>query len=97
MISYGDESARKSITLSPPEENSFYEIYASNNCSRSQTESDRLLTDARAEFRLSDFQFFYNLIDVHAVDRFDLGISTGGGSPNFPCDLIRLGQHSDLP
>jgi hypothetical protein len=37
------------------------------------------------------------LIEVHAVDRYDLEIFGGEGSPNFPCDLIYLRQHSDLP
>jgi hypothetical protein len=97
MISYGDENNRQSITLSPPSGNSYYEIYASNNCSLSKEERDRLLNDARAEYRLSDFQFYYNLIELPAVDRFDLGILGGEGSNSFPCDLIRLGQHSDLP
>jgi hypothetical protein len=97
MISYGDESARKSITLPPPGENSYYEIFASNNCSLSQAEIEWLLNDARAKSRLSDFYEFYNLIEVPAVDRYDLEIFGGEGSVHFPCDGIRLGQHSDLP
>src|SRR5262245_60170473 len=97
VISYGDESARKSITLPPPGENSYYEIYASNNCSLSQAEIDSRLSDARADSRNSDFQCYYTLIEVDAVDRYDLEIFGGTGSPNFPCDLIQLGQHSDLP
>jgi hypothetical protein len=97
VISYGNESARKLITLLPPGENSYYEIYASNNCSISNVDRECMLNDTRAELRLSDFQFYYNLIDLPAVDRLDLGITPGEGSNSFPCDMIHLGGHSDLP
>jgi hypothetical protein len=97
MISYGDESNRQAIRLSPPGENSYYEIYARNNCSISNADREWMLNDTRAESRLSDFQLYYNLIDLPVVDRLDLGIIRGEGSNSFPCDVIRLGRHSDLP
>jgi hypothetical protein len=97
VISYGDESTPQAITLSPPGENSYYEIYASNNCSLSKADIEWRINDAKADSRLSDFQFYYNLIDVPAVDRLDLGMLGGEGSNRFPCDLIYLGLHSDLP
>ena len=97
VISYGDESNPQAITLSPPGENSYHEIYAINNCSLSKADIEWRLNDAKAESRLSDFQFYYNLIDVPAVDRLDLGMLGGEGSNRFPCDLIYLGRHSDMP
>jgi len=97
VISYGKESNRQAITLSPPGENSYYEIFFNNNCALSKADIEWRLNDARAESRHSDFQVFHNLVEVPHHDRFDLGVIVGEGSNRFPCDLIYLGQHSDLP
>jgi hypothetical protein len=89
-ISYTDPSGPRTISLPPPAANSFYEIYASNNCSLS--EESRRMIEGDVKPRHSDFQYYYNVINLPVVDRMDLEIFLpGAGSSNFPCDFTFLG------
>jgi hypothetical protein len=94
-ISYGEDNNRQTITLPTPGDNSYYEICAINNCSLSNANLVRRLNDRKT--RHSDFQNWYNLIDLPVAERKELLMLPVKGSNRFPCDLILLGRHSDLP
>src|SRR5262249_54469611 len=94
-ITYGEDNNRQTITRPTPGDNSYYEIYASNNCSLSNADLKRRLSDRKP--RHSDFQNYYNLIDLPVAKRKEVLMLPVKGSNRFPCDLILLGRHSDLP
>lgn len=87
-ISYGDARSPKTLSLSKPDEGIYYEILVSNNCQVKNIEK---------KSRQTDFQHYYNLVNVPIAERLELGVIGGQGSYRVPCDLIYLGGTSELP
>jgi hypothetical protein len=87
-ITYGGPDKRKTLSLPKLDEEFYYEILISNNCRT---------TDASKKIRQTDFQCYYNFINVPVPERFELGFVLGGGNDFAPCDLIYLGQTPELP
>jgi hypothetical protein len=87
-IACGEGSGRKTITLQPPAVDSYYEIYLNNNCPAHI---------AQNKMRQSDFQHYYNAINVPPAERLEEKPLYGTGSNSFPCDLIYLEQTPSLP
>lgn len=87
-ITYGDPQSPQTLALSKPDEGIYYEILISNNCQ---------VKDAEKKNRQSDFQNYYNVVNVPIAERMELGVLPGSGSRVAPCDLIYLGETSELP
>mgnify|MGYP000553067101 CR=1 FL=1 len=87
-ITYGDPQSTQMMSLSKPDEGIYYEILISNNCR---------VKDVEKKNRQSDFQNYYNVVNVPIAERIDLDILLGSGSKFAPCDLIYLGETSELP
>ncbi len=85
FYSVGDKP--QNLPLQNPEEGFYYEIYVSNNCPESEP---------RKRNRQSDFQHYYNVLNVPVVERMELDELKGSGNRITPCDLIFLGQTSEI-
>lgn len=87
-ITYGDQQSPQTLSLRKPDEGIYYEILISNNCQ---------VKDAEKKNRQSDFQNYYNVVNVPIAERMELWFLPGSGSTRLPCDLIYLGETSELP
>lgn len=92
-ISYSQKDKKgtlkpKVLSLDSPEKGIYYEILISNNCSDNVSKHND---------RQSDFQHYYNVINVPTTERFEMTVPGGQGSNRYPCDLIFLGETSELP
>lgn len=86
-ITYGDPQSPQTMSLSKPDEGIYYEILISNNCQ---------VKDAEKKNRQSDFQNYYNVVNVPIAERMELCFLPGSGSTRLPCDLIYLSGTSEL-
>jgi hypothetical protein len=81
-LSIGDSSPAKKYSLSlPAKDDSFYEIDVTNLC---------LDTGAHSAKTSSDFQFYYNLIEVPIARRIDFSMPGFTATNIAPCDPIFL-------
>lgn len=87
-IRHGDARSSQMLSLSKPDEGIYYEILISNNCN---------VKDAEKRNRQTDFQHYYNAINVPIAERLELGTLAGQGDDRFPCDLVYLGETPELP
>jgi hypothetical protein len=88
-LSIGGSSPAKKYTLSlPAKRDSFYEINVTNLC------HDTATFDPKTN---SDFQFYYNLIEIPIARRIDFSSAPGFGTIHAPCDPILLGGTSVIP
>ena len=86
-ITYGAAQSRRTLSLSKPDEGLYYEILISNNCR---------VKDAEKKSRQTDFQNFYNVVNVPIAERMELAALFGSGSKSVTCDLIYLGETPEL-
>ena len=86
--SYVEDGTPKTLSLSRPDKGVYYEILISNNCPSSAK---------RKKERQSDFQCYYNVINMPIPERLEMLNIHGAGDIRVPCDLIFLGQTSELP
>lgn len=87
-IAYGETGSLQTISLSKPDEGIYYEILISNNCH---------VKDAEKKNRQTDFQNYYNVMNVPVAERLELSVIGGQGAVRIPCDLIYLGETPELP
>lgn len=87
-IQYTQNGKPETLSLPKVDKGIYYEILVSNNCPASVAEK---------KLRQSDFQHYYNVVDVPIVERYELGRADGAGDDRIPCDLIYLGQTPELP
>ncbi len=86
-VFYTVKGKPQNLPLANPDEGFYYEIYISNNCPASE---------AQKRNRQSDFQHYYNVLNVPVAERLELDIPKGSGDRITPCDLIFLGQTSEI-
>lgn len=87
-ITYGEARSPQTLSLAKPDESIYYEILVSNNCQ---------VKDPAKKNRQTDFQNYYNVLNVPIAERLELGLIGGQGTDRLPCDLIYLGGTSELP
>lgn len=87
-LTFGDARSPQTLSLSKPDESIYYEILVSNNCQVNELEKKN---------RQTDFQNYYNVVNVPIAERLELGLIGGQGTDRAPCDLIYLGGTPELP
>lgn len=87
-IAYGGAHSPQTLSLSKPDDGVYYEVLISNNCQ---------VKDAEKKNRQTDFQNYYNVVNVPIAERLELGLIGGQGTDRLPCDLIYLGGTPELP
>jgi len=88
-LSIGDSSSTNQYALSlPVKSDSYYQINVTNLC------RDTEILDFRAH---SDFQYYYNVIDIPIAQRIDFLPLLGAGTNRMPCDPIFLEGTSVMP
>lgn len=87
-IQYTHNGNAETLSLPKTSKEIYYEILVSNNCPASVAEK---------KSRQTDFQHYYNVVEVPIIERYELGRADGAGDDRIPCDLTYLGQTPELP
>ena len=89
-INYVENGQAKTLSLPKPDQGQgvYYEILISNNCPDSAKRKKEVQ---------SDFQCYYNVVNMPVPKRLELKIFSGAGGEKAPCDLVLLGETPELP